>query len=430
MSKIEDALYRLHEALKEVRKDDLFLNKLENALEIYNKLLYKGNMITTEGVNFGKSLLQNDEFVEIQEIIHGLISFSYSTNQITTLEFDAKVAEFISNNHYALLASSASPEKERLSQLALNDYNLAINSIISSNQMLKFYSEEGPSELSEEAAKVASQTLIPLLHLRGRIFSGAYDPDLRNDEKFNQDIEWIKELDSDCVKVLNRPPHLSLAIIERTLLQNIARYSTDLKELEACLNLIDEYNSKYQRVYREDGLEKDWVTDPFNISVAEEIKGRCLLKLEKFQESYDAFENMEKYAEEAGSVVRAGWAEFFMAQVAKGSQDQSILNGSGPNNLPNHLESNSHILNLLEKAKEKESKSGTKTWARDQIENMIQVTIKEENKRGLLEPELTFNQPRETIVHEFNKSKETSTSVFPSQVDSIDNEKKSPLPLK
>ncbi|MEY3183247.1 MAG: hypothetical protein RLZ35_1232 [Pseudomonadota bacterium] len=316
-------------------------------------------------------LLNNTAFIEKMAQIKNIarqINLHKLNNENIHLCF--KYAEFISNQHYGLMINAKDLNRATFALKTLKDCNEAIEMVE------QFLTEKKATNDQKQLMTLLSIYAIPLFYLRIRLLSNAYGTlDIENKHVLlNEDLQKIRLIDRRCMDILNRPPHLFIAVIEGAQLKKVSYTAYERHKIENCLLDIEKYADCFETVNTVDNKPYDWSSDQNNLLNIEECRGNCFLKLGQLTEAYDAFNNMFTYAIN-GHPGKAGLARLNQAKILlkeKAKKD---------NTQPEWLQLKC-IRQLLTEAQAHEAQSPFPTTARAEIstilEHINQLSIKQE----------------------------------------------------
>lgn len=376
IKEIVDSLNAIFERIKKGQSNptkeanSTFLTDLEEYFDICNKALRKGDMISTPGLDFGKALLSNSLFKDGMDVIIQITGQHFvdlrPDSDIDYARILFKYAELITNQHYALLISA--PQEPDLARAAFLNCEMAVHIMNNANAVLQQKGMNTPA-LKLARAELLSTYFIPALHFYIRLLTGTYG-EVCEDQKYRlkDATQYIKKLDKECIDILKRPEHMSIAIVDRTALQKIAHESQDAEALYDCAAKLEAYKTQYPTVW-DNGTIYDWSNNVVNLMAADEAKGQCLLKVAEYGDAYQTFERVFECATKSNNEARAGWARYHQALVVKAACAAGITTLSAPEWT---------IKVLLLEAQTKESSLKKPSWARTKIAKelaLIETTI-------------------------------------------------------
>lgn len=371
---------------------------LEKVLDGLNTGLFKGGMTESAVLNTGLKITESESFRQLSDDIDTAWKACNAKEISGTLV--AKYAESISNRRYPFLILAAKVSQEQATRNSFSDYNTAIELILKMVAETQGINLEDSKTLSEKTlnaplANLISLHLIPLVHLRGRILIGAYGPELKDLERAQQQTAWLRSLDDACVAALQRPKHISLAIIDRSELHNTAKTAADKDTLMRCYSDLESYVKGYEEVYREDGTIVSWIQDKFNQSVMHHAQGLCANKLAKigdtdrFNDAHTHFQSMMTLSIEAKNFTRAGWASYWMAANL---YDASAAGLTVVDNKPLTID---RIKNALQIAAKYENQSARPTWVTSAITELY---------AQLPQSPTAYGRHRKEILHGYSQA--------------------------
>jgi hypothetical protein len=282
-TKIESAVKTIRENYEKISKSTFgskeFFKQLEILLDKCNEIMYKNELKISANLNFFIFLLKYEEFIDFKNSIRNLLPvvlICYDCGTDLKPEFCAKIAVFLWGKYYALLSNAVMVD-EAVLRSALDENNTAVDIILKSNPTLSFKHE---NTLSKEAAKIGFDILIPLLFDKTKILRGNYNLRLRNDKEFHKYITWIKQVNANCMKALEGPPHVVVALIELERLSCESSSSEkDPEKLRICLSELDVYMNTYSNAFKDSDVLVEIKTILFIYSKVEEVRSNCLFEL-------------------------------------------------------------------------------------------------------------------------------------------------------